>query len=56
MARRLPDRQPHSDGRAYFDRKVKEGKTKKKPYGRSSIRSGNSVYRQLVSDADRRRK
>jgi hypothetical protein len=35
-------RQPRSDGRAYFDRKVTEGRTKKE-----------AVYRQMLSDADR---
>jgi transposase len=46
-------RQPHSEGRAYFERKVKECKT-----GREAIRSlkrhiSNTVYRQLVADAKR---
>ncbi len=32
-------RQPHSEGRAYFDRRVAEGKTKKEALRRSSARS-----------------
>lgn len=49
-------RQPHSDGCAYFDRKVKEGKTKKEALRALKRQVSNSVYRQLVADADRRRK
>ena len=45
-------RQPHSDGRAYFDRKLAEGKTTKKDAIRSLKRHiSNAVYRQLLSDA-----
>jgi transposase len=44
-------RQVHSDGRAYFDRRVAEGKT-----GREALRGlkrhvSNAVYRQLLTDA-----
>ena len=47
-------RQPHSDGRAYFDRKLAEGKTTKKDAIRSLKRHiSNAVYRQLLSDARR---
>ena len=46
-------RQPHSDGRAYFDRKVTEGKTKKEALRSLKRQISNAVYRQLRSDADR---
>jgi hypothetical protein len=46
-------RQPHSDGRAYFDRKVTEGKTKKEALRSLKRQISNAVYRQLLSDADR---
>ncbi len=46
-------RQPHSDGRAYFDRRVAEGKT-----GREALRAlkrhvSNAVYKKLLTDAKR---
>jgi transposase len=49
-------RQTHSEGRAYFDRRVAEGKT-----GREALRAlkrhvSNAVYRQLLEDAKRARK
>ena len=44
-------RQPHSDGRAYFDRKVAEGKTKKEALRSLKRHVSNAVYRQLVIDA-----
>jgi transposase len=47
-------RQPHSDGRAYFDRKVGEGKTKKEALRALKRHVSNAVYRQLVIDAQRR--
>ena len=46
-------RQPHSDGRAYFDRKVAEGKTKKEAIRALKRQISNAVYRQLVTDARR---
>ena len=46
-------RQLHSDGRAYFDRKVAEGKTKKEALRALKRHVSNAVYRQLVNDADR---
>ena len=46
-------RQPHSDGRAYFDRKVAEGKTKKEAIRGLKRQISNAVYRQLVVDARR---
>jgi transposase len=46
-------RQPHSDGRAYFDRKVGEGKTKKEALRALKRHVSNAVYRQLVIDAQR---
>ena len=45
-------RQPHSEGRAYFDRKVAEGKTKKEALRALKRHISNAVYRQLVIDAD----
>lgn len=46
-------RQPHSDGRAYVDRKVAEGKTKKEAIRALKRQISNAVYRQLVVDARR---
>ena len=44
-------RQPHCDGRAYFDRKVKEGKTNREAIRSLKRQISNTVYRQLVADA-----
>ena len=44
-------RQPHSDGRAYVDRKVAEGKTKREAIRALKRQISNAVYRQLVADA-----
>jgi transposase len=46
-------RQPHSAGRAYFDRKVVEGKTKREALRSLKRHVSNAVYRQLVIDAER---
>jgi transposase len=46
-------RQTHSDGRAYFDRKVADGKTKKEAVRALKRQVSNTVYRQLVIDAAR---
>lgn len=46
-------RQPHSDGRGYFERKVAEGKTKKEALRALKRQVSNAVYRQLVADARR---
>jgi transposase len=46
-------RQPHSDGRAYFDRKLAEGKTNKDAIRSLKRHISNAVYRQLLIDADR---
>ena len=46
-------RQPHSDGRAYFDRKLAEGKTKKDAIRSLKRHISNAVHRQLLIDADR---
>ena len=46
-------RQPHSAGRAYFDRKVAEGKTKREALRSLKRHVSNAVYRQLVIDAER---
>ncbi len=48
-------RQPHSDGRAYFEPRVKEGKTNKKAIRALKRQISNSVYRRLVADARRAR-
>jgi transposase len=47
-------RHPGSDGRAYVDRKVAEGKTKKEAIRALKRQISNAVYRQLVVDARRR--
>ena len=48
-------RQPHSEGRAYFDRLVAEGKTKKEALRVPKRHVSNVVYRQLLADARRTR-
>jgi transposase len=42
---------PHSPGRAFFDRKVAEGKTKKEAVRALKRRIADAVYRQLLKDA-----
>jgi transposase len=49
-------RQPHSEGRAYVDRKVAEGKTKREAIRALKRQISNAVYRQLVIDAGRARR
>ena len=44
-------RQSHSEGRAYFERKVAEGKTKKEAIRSLKRQISNTVYRQLVLDS-----
>jgi Transposase IS116/IS110/IS902 family len=44
-------RYPHSPGRAFFDRKVAEGKTKKKAVRALKRRIADAAYRQLLIDA-----
>jgi hypothetical protein len=44
-------RQPHSDGRAYFDRRVAEGKTTKEAIRALKRQISNNVYRHFVADA-----
>ncbi|MFN7149479.1 MAG: IS110 family transposase [Microthrixaceae bacterium] len=44
-------RQPHSDGRAYFDRRVAEGKTSREALRALKRHLSNAVYRPLVADA-----
>jgi transposase len=46
-------RQSHSEGRAYFERKVDEGKTKKEAIRSLKRQISNTVYRQLVLDSER---
>ena len=48
-------RQPHSDGRAYFDRRVAEGKTNKEALRALKRQISNTAYRHLVADAATRR-
>ena len=44
-------RNPGTEGRIYFDRKVAEGKTKKEALRSLKRQITNAVYRQLVLDA-----
>lgn len=46
-------RQPHSDGRAYLDRRVTEGKTNREALRALKRHISNTVYRQLVTDTRR---
>ena len=46
-------RQPLSEGRVYFDRKVTEGKTKREAIRSLKRQISNALYRQLVLDAER---
>jgi transposase len=46
-------RQPHAEGRAYYERRLAEGKTKKDAVRSLKRHISNAVYRQLVSDAER---
>jgi transposase len=46
-------RQRHSDGRAYFDRRVAEGKTNKEAIRALKRQISNNVYRHLVADTRR---
>jgi hypothetical protein len=48
-------RQPHSEGREYFDRRVAEGKTKKEALRALKRYVSNAVYRRLLADAQRTR-
>lgn len=44
-------RQPHCEGRAYFDRRVAEGKTKKEALRALKRQISNTAYRHLIADA-----
>lgn len=44
-------RQPHCEGRAYFERRVSEGKTNKEAIRALKRQISNTVYRHLVADA-----
>ena len=46
-------RHTHSEGRAYFERKVDEGKTKREAIRSLKRQISNTVYRHLVLDAQR---
>jgi transposase len=49
-------RHPHSEGRAYVDRKVADGKTKREAIRALKRQISNAVYRQLEIDARRARR
>ena len=49
-------RQVHSEGRAYFDRRVAEGKTKREALRALKRHVSNAAYRKLVADAKRSRR
>jgi transposase len=49
-------RQPHSEGRVYFERKVAEGKTKREALRSLKRQVSNAAYRQLLLDAARARR
>lgn len=55
MAAIVQIRQPHTEGRIYFDRRVAEGKTKREAIRALKRQISNSVYRHLVADAERAR-
>ena len=44
-------RNPGTEGRVYFERKVAEGKTKKEAIRSLKRQVSNAVYRQLLLDA-----
>jgi hypothetical protein len=46
-------RQTQSEGRAYFEKKLAEGKTKKDAIRSLKRQISNTVYRHLVLDAQR---
>lgn len=46
-------RQPHCEGRAYFERRVADGKTNKEAIRSLKRHISNAVYRQLATDARR---
>ena len=46
-------RQRDSEGRAYFERKIAEGKTKREALRSLKRQISNTVYRQLVLDSQR---
>jgi transposase len=46
-------RQPHSDGHAYVQRKLAEGRTKKEAIRSLKRHISNAIYRQLQADAQR---
>jgi transposase len=48
-------RQPHSEGRAYFERKVTEGKTNREAIRALKRHVSNAIYRRLLADARRAR-
>jgi transposase len=46
-------RYPYSDGRAYYDRKIKEGKTRLEALRALKRRLSNAIYHQLLADSRR---
>jgi len=55
MAATCQIRQTNSEGRAYFERRVAEGQTKKEALRVLKRHVSNAVYRQLIADAQRTR-
>jgi hypothetical protein len=53
MAALCQIRQTNSEGRAYFERRVAEGKTKREALRALKRQTSNRVYRHLVADAAR---
>ena len=47
-------RHPHSEGRAYYDRKLKENKTNREALRALKRRVSDAIYHQLVADTARR--
>jgi transposase len=47
-------RHPHSEGRAFYDRKVTEGKTNREALRALKRRVSDAIYQQLLIDSDRR--
>ena len=46
-------RHPHSEGRAYYDKKIAEGKTSKEAVRALKRRISDAIYRRLRVDARR---
>jgi transposase len=55
MAALVQIREPNTEGRAYFDRKVSEGKTKREALRSLKRQVSNAVFRRMVADASEER-